>query len=369
MKSLQLLRWVMIGLSVAIGISLMARGNVVLGAVLIALALMRATMFASRQGRRQQFTARRQQGSPDGSGPVQWGGSSGGGFIPMGGRSRMMGGGAAVPVSSITVGGVQRQYIVHRPTSLTGATAVPLVVMLHGGFGSADQAQRAYGWDAAADRHGFVVVYPNGIGRTWNAGTCCGPAMRDGVDDVGFIDALVTELIRAQGIDPTRVYAAGMSNGAMMSYRLACELPGRFAAIGPVAGSMTVHCARAAPTSVCHIHGLADDRVPFSGGVGPRGFAKDARPSIPSVMDIWRAVDGCTTPTMNHNGFVHTQSADGPNGVNVTLITIDGAGHQWPGGRAAPPRAARALGIDPPSTAIDATSTLWQFFAAHPRRV
>jgi polyhydroxybutyrate depolymerase len=95
--------------------------------------------------------------------------------------------------------------------------------------------------------------------------------------------------------------------------------------------------------------------------------AKDARPAVLSVIQQWRTTCQCGPATMTHTGIVHVDNARGPGGVEVTLITIDGAGHQWPGGRPAPPRAARMLGIDPPTTAVDATATLWQFFAAHPR--
>src|SRR5439155_12228136 len=128
-----------------------------------------------------------------------------------------------------------------------------------------------------------------------------------------------------------RVYVTGISNGAMMAYRLACQLPGRLAAIGPVAGTMTTECGPATPTSVLHIHGLADQNVPFDGGAGSKGVAKDARPSVPSVIAYWRRIDGCGQAQVSQQGPVHTEAADGARGTNVTLITVDGAGHQWPG--------------------------------------
>jgi polyhydroxybutyrate depolymerase len=191
--------------------------------------------------------------------------------------------------------------------------------------------------------------------------------VRDGVDDVGFIDAVVAELLAGGDIDADRVYVTGMSNGAMMAYRLACELPGRFAAVGPVAGTMTIACTRGQPISVCHIHGLADQNVPFIGGIAARGFAKDARPSVATVIATWRTIDACGPVAARDDGSVHTETAHNANGQSVTLITVVGAGHQWPGSRPHAPRATRALGLDPPSGALDATTTLWQFFAAHPR--
>lgn len=100
----------------------------------------------------------------------------------------------------------------------------PLVVMLHGGFGSAAQAERAYGWDRLADTAKFAVAYPDGLGRAWNAGGgCCGRSAADGVDDVGFVAAAVSDIARQVDVDPKRVYATGISNGGMMTYALACR--------------------------------------------------------------------------------------------------------------------------------------------------
>jgi polyhydroxybutyrate depolymerase len=117
---------------------------------------------------------------------------------------------------------------------------------------------------------------------------------------------------------------------------------------------------------VCHIHGRADENVRFAGGIG-RGRAKDSRAPVESVMTTWRSIDGCGPVSDQRLGPVRTQSACGGAGATVTLITVEGAAHQWPGSTPPPPRMRQALGIDPPSTALDATATLWEFFAAHPR--
>ena len=355
MARARVLRWVLVALSATLAVVLIVAGNTVAGVLIGAIAVVRASLLLSRPRRRtfagQGSFERPAFGNRAGAGP--------------GGRGRF---GDNVPMSTLSVSGLSRQYIVHRPARPSTGAPMPLVVVMHGGFGSAAQAQRAYGWDALADSQGFVVVYPNGTSRTWNAGTCCGPAARDQIDDVGFIDALLVEMQRAGDIDADRVYATGMSNGAMMAYRLACQLPGRFAAIGPVAGTMTVPCTSAKPISVCHIHGLADQNVLFGGGVSPRGFAKDARPSVASVIAGWRTIDGCGPVAARDDGPVHTETAQSARGDTVTLITVAGAGHQWPGSRPAAARAVRALGLDPPTMALDATATLWQFFSAHPRR-
>jgi polyhydroxybutyrate depolymerase len=267
---------------------------------------------------------------------------------------------------SMTDGGRPRTYRVYRPNGLGRGGTVPLVLVLHGGLGSGAQAEYAYRWNDLADARGVVVAYPDGVGRTWNAGTCCGPAQRMGVDDVGFLEAVVREIETSERIDPARIFVTGVSNGAMMAYRLACDLPGRFAAIGPVAGTMLCDCAAPAPTSVLHIHGLDDANVPFAGGVGARAIQPQVRPTVRSVLDVWRRVGGCGPPRVIDAPPVRTEIWSGA-GVEVTLITIAGAGHQWPGGRPSAPRVARVLSLDQPSTALDATTTLWAFFATHPK--
>jgi polyhydroxybutyrate depolymerase len=260
-------------------------------------------------------------------------------------------------------GGVMREYRVHVPATLPEPAA--LVLMLHGGFGSAEQAESSYGWDTQADQGGFVVAFPDGIGKAWAVGDgCCGEPGRNGTDDVGFILAVVADLAGRLPIDPARVYATGMSNGALMSYRLACETD-VFAAIAPVAGTLLGACPSPHRVSVLHIHGLADENIPYDGNAG-NGFARIDGPPVPSTVDIWRRADGCDPPSLIRADPVSTSRASCAEGREVTLITIDGAGHQWPGGTDRTV-AQRVLGMDPPSTALDATATIWAFFTAHPR--
>jgi len=133
---------------------------------------------------------------------------------------------------TLSGGGRERSYRLYRPVSVESGKPAPLVLVLHGGFGSAGQAEQAYGWDELADRHRFVVAYPDGVGRSWNAGWCCGPAHLHDVDDVGFVGELVADISAGESVDPRRVFAAGVSNGAMLAYRIACESPGLLAAIG-----------------------------------------------------------------------------------------------------------------------------------------
>jgi polyhydroxybutyrate depolymerase len=132
----------------------------------------------------------------------------------------------------ISVDGRIRAYRLYQPSAVGSGDPVPLVVMLHGGFGTGEQAESAYGWDALADREGVLVAYPDGVGRAWNVGDgCCGGPGRSGVDDVRFIEELVRNVSADHAVDPARVFATGISNGGMMAYRLACDSD-VFAAIG-----------------------------------------------------------------------------------------------------------------------------------------
>ena len=262
---------------------------------------------------------------------------------------------------SIVVGGIARSYIVYRPAALPAAA--PLVVMLHGGFGTARQAEKSYHWDGEADAGHFLVAYPDGLHRAWNAGGgCCGTPARDGTDDAGFITAMVAAISRAVHVDASRVYATGISNGGIMAYDLACHTA-IFAAIGPDSATELGGCAHPARLSVIAIHGTADRNIPYDGGEGG-GFAHIDGPSVPAVSAAWRRAEGCTAPTTSTRSAVTTSVARCPGGRAVELITIAGAGHQWPGG-ASSPAAQRLLGLDPPSTALDATAVIWRFFAAH----
>jgi polyhydroxybutyrate depolymerase len=275
-------------------------------------------------------------------------------------------GSQSIPVGqstqTIESGGISRTFHLYRPQGLSDAA--PLVVMLHGGFGTGEQAERSYHWDAEADGGHFLVAYPDGLNRAWNAGTCCGEPQRVNADDVGFINTMVGAIEQEIPIDRARVYVTGMSNGAMMALRLGCQTD-TFAAIAPVAGTLLTDCSQPRPTSVLQIHGTADDRVPYNGGPGKalavNGSPRVDGPSVESVNATWRSIDGCGAPVSSTAGSVTTQTAGCADGRTVELISVAGAGHQWPGG--APSPVLEQFGIPAPSTALDATDTIWQFFA------
>lgn len=272
---------------------------------------------------------------------------------------------------SIQSGGVVRTYHVYVPSGLSGTAA--LVVMLHGGGGSGQSAEKYYGWDGQANSAKFVVAYPDGLGPNvpaWNVDgmsgnkPCCGYPARNNISDIQFIQAMISQIESKIAIDKKRVYATGISNGGMMTYTLACET-NLFAAIGPDSATMLNACSDPSPISVIHIHGLDDTTIPFNGGAG-QGTAAIDGPSVPQVIADWRKIDDCNMPVSTTAGVVVTSVSSCTDGRAVELITIANGGHGWPG---SPVKSAKSTdGGNDPSQALDATSVIWQFFAAHPKQ-
>ncbi len=244
--------------------------------------------------------------------------------------------------ATIQVGGTPRTYHVYRPARLP--TAAPLVVMLHGSGGSGQDSERGYGWDRVADRAGFVVAYPDGLGLSWNAGSCCGSPVRNQVDDAGFIMAMVDRIDEQIPLDPARIYVAGMSNGGMLAYTLACRTD-RFAAIGAVSATLVTDCPAPRPVSVIHVHGTLDRTVRYNGG--DRGWIRG--PGVVELNARWREIDGCAPPVDDAGGPASRLTATCRDGRAVELVTVAGGPHGWP------------------ATDPDTTATLWDFFAAHPK--
>jgi polyhydroxybutyrate depolymerase len=270
---------------------------------------------------------------------------------------------------SIQHGGRTRTYEIHLPPNYTGRERLPLVLNLHGGGGNATAHRLQTQMDPVADKFGFIVVYPegtSGLGRmyTWNAGLCCGYALNNHVDDVGFINALLDELQAKVAVDPTRVYATGMSNGAMMCYRLACELAPRITAICGVASTMGVDGPRPTrPVPIMQIHGLQDPNAPFNGGVGPNAILKVQHKSVRDVIRWWCEVDHCDprpAQTQEAADYIMEKYLPraGEHGAPIELYALREGGHTWPGGVDVTPR----LGTGKLITTFNADVTMWEFF-------
>jgi len=270
-----------------------------------------------------------------------------------------------------------RTYLVHIPPSYDGAKPWPVVLVFHGGATDAEIMVRFCGLNEKADEAGFIVVYPNGTGRlekalTWNAGNCCGYAMTNKVDDVGFTRVLLDDLGGMVTIDPGRVYATGMSNGAIMVYRLASELSDRIAAIAPVSGPMgTETCNPKRPISVIHFHGTDDLNAPFRGGKGTRSLTQTDFYPVEHSIHAWVKVNGCPEepvtvkePGKVEDGTTIIRQTHGPGkeGVEVVLITIEGGGHTWPG------KESRLTTLGKSTKNISANDVMWEFFKKHPMK-
>jgi polyhydroxybutyrate depolymerase len=269
----------------------------------------------------------------------------------------------------IRVGGRDRSFLVDLPPGYATRGPLPVVLNFHGGGGSPAGARTQSGFSTLGARVGAIVVYPAGTGRlsdtrllTWNNGTCCGYAQQRHIDEVAFVRALLDTLQASYPVDPKRIFATGLSNGGMMAYLVGCQVADRIAAIAVISGELTADCKPQRPVSVMIVHGTADENLPYNGGVGQKALDRHEVRPVSYAVDTWRARDGCSAPPVVTKTGVVTRTVSSPcaKGSVVELYTIDGGGHAWPGGQ----RMLRLL--DAPSTALDATSTAWEFFLAHP---
>jgi len=275
---------------------------------------------------------------------------------------------------TLQAGGLERTYRLHVPLNFDGNLSWPLVFVFHGGYGTGEVMEEVTGFDQVADEKGFIVVYPNGYIDHWNDGRSTDPTYTD-VDDVRFVSALIDELSSKYNIDPKRVFATGMSNGGIFTYRLACELSDRLAAVGPVSGSLAENlvpqCSPAQTISIIHIHGLDDQLVKFEGGTVPSPYGGVTYPVL-DTLALWIDFDGCTgSPettelpdsdpsdgtTVRMISYTHCQ-----NNTVVTLYAIAGGGHTWPGGEYTSEGAGGKTSHD-----FSASEVIWEFFSQHPK--
>lgn len=277
----------------------------------------------------------------------------------------------------VPVEGGVRDVWVHVPADLAPEPLRPLLIAFHGGGSNArDMADRT-GLRRTADAHGFVVAFPEGSGRlarmrTWNAGECCAYAVARGIDDVAFTVAVIDALVARHAVDPRRVYLTGMSNGAMMAYRVALERPEIVAAIAPVAGAMALDPDRVrVPVPVLHVHGSDDRHAPFEGGVGPASLEGGVRRSVPDTLAAWVRAHGASPaavvtslPDVADDGLRVERWAYGTrvDPEVVVLVLVVGGGHTWPGSTA------RERWLGPSTLDVDANELMWAFFAPRATR-
>ena len=265
----------------------------------------------------------------------------------------------------IMVDGVERTYEFYVPASVTPDQATSLVIALHGGGGRGRGMRSLTKFDAVADEKGFLVAYPDGINRNWNDSRDF-TRNRTDADDVGFIKSLIASLKAQYTIE--RVFITGMSNGAMMTYRLACELSDQITAVAPVAGNLVkgYDCKPANPVALLAINGTDDPLVPYNGGT----VANDRGEVISTedTMTFWATNNGCTgdpseealpdsDPNDSSRAYKRTYPACS---APLILYRIQGGGHTWPGGSQYAPK--RLIGVV--NRDFDASRVIWEFFDA-----
>jgi polyhydroxybutyrate depolymerase len=265
---------------------------------------------------------------------------------------------AQTTVHTFMHGGILRSYRLYVPASYVPGTAAPLVFNLHGYGSNAGQQELYAGMAPVADTAGFLLCYPDGIAAEWNSGFTI--PYNGGIDDVGFISTIIDRIAQDYSIDPARVFSCGMSNGGYMSYRLACDLESRIAAIASVTGAMTTiqttNCNASRPVPVLEIHGDADATVPYYGA--------SYSLSVDSVLGFWRNVNGCTAPVVldtlpdlvAEGSYISTQYYGGCQaGTEVYHMKVNGGGHSWPGAFPVP-----SLGNT--NQDVNASVEIWRFF-------
>lgn len=281
----------------------------------------------------------------------------------------------------IRVGEVERTFYVHLPKrkEVREATGLPVVLALHGGGGGDPRRLGdGHGFNALADRENFIVVYPVGLDKQWNDGRNAGffGADNSHVDDVGFIDKVVTHMLVKYRGDRRRVYATGVSNGGMMTYRLGVELSSRFAAIAPVIANIPKNLLQKKENlqvkdrlSVLIMNGTEDPLVPFEGGfvhVGRKDYGevvsakeslayflkRNELPLKPAKKEDLPDIDPKDGSTVELSVFKELG-----NPAEIALYVVHGGGHAWPGSSVI-----QLLDIGNRNMDINATEVIWDFF-------
>ncbi|MCU0460997.1 MAG: hypothetical protein MUF36_03110 [Bacteroidales bacterium] len=281
---------------------------------------------------------------------------------------------------------LERNFQIHIPPLYNGYIQLPLVIALHGRGGNGESMilLTRKGFNKLADKEGFIVVYPDGIEQNWNDGRmdeeANDRAHRENIDDVGFISALIDSMIKDYQTDSKRVYVTGISNGAIMSYRLACELSHKISAIAPVDGNipnLLIHeCSPRMPVPVLAINNIDDPLVPYEGGyiyTSIRRLNLGKVLSVEESIRFWVNRNKCSSvpvvaeePDLDPKDgtrVTRKEYTNGNDGTEVILYSVDGGGHTWPGGFQYLP----SWLIGKTSRDIDATRVIWAFFKRHSR--
>lgn len=280
--------------------------------------------------------------------------------------------------------GRERSYYLYIPSKWDKKTPLPVVFLFHGGGGGGRGSLYYYELEPKAEKEGFLLVAPNGTGEndhvllTWNVEFGFGYAQKNKVNDTGFVNALLDDLMTRFPIDEKRIYATGLSNGAIFCHFLAAQPGNRFAAIAPVVGTaggrdpeekdFHVPPKPQTPVSVLILQGLIDKSVPIEGGLQKKSIADPkVMMSASDTIDFWVQANGCNIslpPVIDKqkNATLHHFSG-GKNGTEVSAWVIHDMGHAWPGSTRVP----RKKWSDKPSATFPGNDIIWEFFKTHPR--
>lgn len=292
--------------------------------------------------------------------------------------------GGAVPGThrlAIASGGYRREAVLHVPKGYDPAARPPLVVGLHGAGGNGEQFMKGGGWADLSDRQGFLFVGPDGLParpgseanfltnpRLWNSGQLRPGAPRTAIDDSAFVAALLDDLGARAPYDQKRVYVTGHSNGGGMTFRLAARLANRIAAIGTVAGLVADEAPRPErPVPTLYLLGTKDPLVPLEGGVSRTPWGSRATKPVADYLGTWAKAIGCAPlpVAVSETGGVRTvEYRPKGGGPRLRVLYLEGHGHAWPGSRE-PGLVQRGMG--PVTSSLDATETIWAFFASQDR--
>lgn len=265
---------------------------------------------------------------------------------------------------TLMIYGRNRFFKTHLPIGYNANKKYPVVLVFHGGLGNPEAIEKQSGFSRKADEEGFIVVYPYGTGAfdkkllTWNTWTCCGYADKKDINDVDFIDALIKIIKNKFSIDEKRIYATGMSNGGMMCYLLACQLPEYFAAVAPVVATMfdTISCNPQNEVSLIIFNSINDEHIPYKGGIGEKSLVDVEKLPVETSVNLWVKNYNCYFMGKSESKYFVRTNYKNNNGTEIVFYKMLSGGHSWPGGEKI-----RMFGDDPIKN-VSATDLIWEFF-------
>jgi polyhydroxybutyrate depolymerase len=265
---------------------------------------------------------------------------------------------------TLMIYGRNRFYKTHLPVGYNLLKKFPVVFAFHGGLGNPDIMDKQTRLSQKADKEGFILVYPYGTGSfdkkllTWNTWDCCGYANKKNINEVDFINAVVQEVKFNYSVDEKRIYATGLSNGGMMCYLLACELPDQFAAFAPVVATMfdTINCRAKNEVSFIIFNSLDDEHIPYNGGIGDKSLVDVEKLPVETTVNLWVKKYGCYLMNKSESiSFIKTNYKNNY-GTEIVFYKMLSGGHSWPGGE----KIRRFA--DNPVKNVSATDLIWDFF-------